>query len=119
MKRIWLPLSIFLAYLTVVGIGTGTPRYSLYFRIANSTFLLIHLAFVAFMSVLVVRERWGDPCRLSSGPTMLQRVRAWITDDNTFRRRVLVHPGKRKRNRGYYGRGCPPHVICQDPYFLL
>ena len=88
-RRICLPLAIFLAYLTVVGIGTGTPRYSLYFRIANSTLLLIHLAFVAFMSVLVVRERWGDPRRPSSGPTMLQRVRAWITDDRTFRRRYL------------------------------
>ena len=84
MRRICLPLSVFLAYLTVVGIGTGTPRYSLYFRIANSTLLLIHLAFVAFMSGLVVRERWGDPRRPSAGPTLLQRIRAWITDDGTF-----------------------------------
>jgi hypothetical protein len=90
MRRICLPLSIFLAYLTVVGIGTGTPRSSLYFRIANSTLLLIHLAFVAFMSVLVVRERWGDPRRPSLGPTMLQRVRAWITDDRTFRRYLSI-----------------------------
>src|SRR6516225_8179758 len=88
-KRICLPLAIFLAYLTVVGIGTGTPRYSLYFRIANSTLLLIHLAFVAFMSVLVVRERSRDPRHRSSGPTMLQHVCAWITDDRTFRRRYL------------------------------
>ena len=79
-----MPLAIFLAYLTVVGIGTGTPRYSLYFRIANSMLMLIYLAFIAFMSVLVVIERSRDPRRPSSGPTMLQRVRAWIMDYRTF-----------------------------------
>src|SRR5215813_7124910 len=83
-RRICLPLAIFLAYLTVVGIGTGIPRYSLYFRIADSTLVLIHLAFLAFMFVLVVRDRWGARCHGSSGPTMLQRVLAWITDDRTF-----------------------------------
>jgi len=84
-----LSLAIFLTYLTVVGIGTGTPRYSLYFRIANSTLLLVHLAFVAFVSVLVVRERLRAPRHLSSRPTLLQRVRAWITDDRTFRHMYL------------------------------
>src|SRR5260370_33272746 len=88
-RRICLPLAIFVAYLTLVGIGTGTPRYSLYFRIANSTLILIHLACLAFMSVLGVRERWRDPRRPSSGPAMLQRVRPSITDDRPFRRGYL------------------------------
>jgi len=83
-RRICVPLAVFLAYLTVVCIGTGTPRYSLFFRIANSTLLLIHLVFIAFMSVLVVIERSRDPRRPSSGPTMLQRVRAWIMDYRAF-----------------------------------
>ena len=83
-RRIGLPLAIFLVYLTVVGIGAGMPRYSLYFQIANSTLLLIHLAFVALMSVLVVRERRRVRYHRSSGQTMLQRVRAWIMDERIF-----------------------------------
>ena len=94
MRRICLPLAVFLAYLTVVGIGTGTPRYSLYSRIVNSTLLLLQLAFVAFMSVLVVRERYSDPRRPGSRPTMLARARAWFTDDRTFN----VSPCLGKRN---------------------
>jgi hypothetical protein len=84
-KRVVLPLSIFLAWLTVVGIGASAPRYSGPAKTADLTLLTIELGLVAFLSVLVLRDRRDArrPDR-QSGATLLRRIRAWITDDGAI-----------------------------------
>ena len=81
MRRILIPLAVFLAYLATVGIGTSALRGSVYFRIADLTLLSLHLGFVFFMSALVLHHRWGDRRHPRSRPTMHERVIGWITDD--------------------------------------
>ena len=83
MKRILLPAALFAIYLGIVGLGTGAKRNSLLAKSTDLTLICMYLAFIAILSILTLRERWGDPQRPQSRPTVLRRIRAWVTDDRT------------------------------------
>ena len=83
MKRILLPLALFVTYLGIVGLGTGARRNSLLAKSADLTLICLYLALIAILSILTVREKWGDPQGAHSRPGVLRRIRAWITDDRT------------------------------------
>ena len=70
-------------YLGIIGLGTGARRNSLLAKSTDWTLIGIDLAFIAVLSILTLREKWGDPQRPQSRPTLLRRIRAWVTDDHT------------------------------------
>jgi hypothetical protein len=84
LKRVMLPVAIFVAWLTVVGLGVSAPRYSPLAKFADLTLLAMHLGLVAFLSLLVLHDRWHDRHDGQSQPTLLRRIRGWITDDRTL-----------------------------------
>jgi len=77
-KRILLPLSIFAAYLSVVGIGASISRLSPLSKAADLALLSIHLGLIILLSVLLVRERLRNG---KSRSTVLLQIGRWCTDD--------------------------------------
>jgi cytochrome b561 len=69
---------LFLIYLTVVGLGSSSSRYS---KTADLAVLSLHLALVAILSVSLVRAKWREWHHQPSTETLLQRWRRWVTDN--------------------------------------
>jgi hypothetical protein len=81
LKRFLIPLAIFVTWVCLVALGSNAPRYSRLAKVADLTLLAMHLGLMAFLSVLVLRDRWHDSYGRPSRPTLLKRIWAWITDE--------------------------------------
>lgn len=85
MKRVLLPLAIFVIYLSIVGLGATARRHSELAREADLALLAINFALVVFLSVLVVADKWNGRRGPTSRPTLLRRIRDWMTDEPTLK----------------------------------
>ena len=79
MKRIVLPLAVFLLYLAVIGLGSTSQPLA---KTADLALLWVHLGWMAVLSVLVVRDRWTGAASSRERESMLWRIRCWMTDEH-------------------------------------
>jgi hypothetical protein len=82
MKRIGLPLAVFIGYLAIIGYGSVSRSYA---KTADLLLLSLDLVFLVILSVVVLRERWiGGATKQDN---IRRRIRRWWTDDTRDPRR--------------------------------
>jgi hypothetical protein len=84
-RRKVVTLVLFLIYLVIVGLGsTSSAPYS---KTSDLVLLSVYLAFLAILSIVVLREKWTEwhypQARhyLQARETILRRWWRWVTDD--------------------------------------